>query len=112
MDSAAVEEVQLTVFGQQVGGHSLFLKLSDRAVCKPLLSREQFFYESIPQELRNYTPEYYGVSHVTCDPDFVSCSVYFYRHREGPISSCARRIYSICTPKGHTRQSGGRNDGE
>ena len=62
MEYAAVEEVQLKVFGQQVGGHSLLLKLSDQEVCKPLLSREQFFYESIPQELRNYTPEYYGTS--------------------------------------------------
>ena len=71
MDDTAVEEIRLQIFGQQVGGHSLLLKLSEQAVCKPLMSREQFFYESIPQELRSYTPEYYGVCLTVLDVSVV-----------------------------------------
>jgi hypothetical protein len=31
-------------------------------VCKPLISREQRFYESLPPEMKEFTPEYKGQS--------------------------------------------------
>lgn len=49
----------LEAFGDQVGGHYMLLKLGN-AVCKPLVPREQFFYESIPREIRSFTPQYHG----------------------------------------------------
>lgn len=51
--------VLLEAFGHQVGGHSLLMKFEDW-ICKPLLPRERFFYESIPPAIKNFTPTYYG----------------------------------------------------
>lgn len=51
--------VLLEAYGHQVGGHSLLLRLGN-ALCKPLLPRERFFYESIPGELKPFTPHYHG----------------------------------------------------
>ena len=52
--------VQLKAFDHQVGGHFLLMKLTKDTVCKPLVAREHFFYDSIPQELRSFTPEFFG----------------------------------------------------
>ena len=52
--------VELMVYGHQVGGHSLLMKFG-KAVCKPMIPRERFFYTSIPQEIREFTPVYYGM---------------------------------------------------
>lgn len=53
--------VELNVYGHQVGGHSLLMKFG-KAVCKPMIPRENFFYTSIPQQIREFTPHYYGMS--------------------------------------------------
>ena len=53
--------VELNVYGHQVGGHSLLMKFG-KAVCKPLIPRENFFYTSIPDQIREFTPTYYGTS--------------------------------------------------
>ena len=52
--------VVLKTFGCQVGGHFLLMKFVGDTICKPLVPREHFFYESIPPEVRNFTPAYYG----------------------------------------------------
>ena len=52
--------VELEVYGHQVGGHSLLMKFG-KAVCKPMIPRERFFYTSIPHEIREFTPVYYGM---------------------------------------------------
>jgi hypothetical protein len=52
----------------QVGGHSSFLRVSEHAVCKPLLPREREFYEIINaclHDLRPFTPSYFGIVNVT-----------------------------------------------
>ena len=52
--------VELRVYGHQIAGHSLLLKLG-KAVCKPVIPRERFFYAtSIPQDLKDFTPIYHG----------------------------------------------------
>ena len=51
--------VELRAYGHQVGGHSLLMKFG-KAICKPMLPREQFFYSTMPQELKKFTPVYYG----------------------------------------------------
>ena len=53
------EPVLLEAYGHQVGGHSLLLRYGD-ALCKPLLPREHFYYETIPHELKAFTPRYNG----------------------------------------------------
>ncbi|KAG8883657.1 hypothetical protein FRB97_006146 [Tulasnella sp. 331] len=56
--------VPLEPFRNQVGGHSAIYKFTKRAVCKPLVSRENLFYESVEREappLLGYIPRYLGV---------------------------------------------------
>ena len=63
--------VQLQPFGNQVGGHSHIFQFSRRAVCKPLVSRENQFYETIEREypaLLAFLPQYLGVLNVTYRP--------------------------------------------
>lgn len=52
--------VLLEPFIHQVGGHSSMMRYDDHTVCKPLISREQRFYESLPPEMKEFTPEYKG----------------------------------------------------
>ena len=52
--------VELKIYGHQVGGHSLLMKFG-RAICKPMIPRENFFYTSIPGAIRDFTPIYYGM---------------------------------------------------
>jgi hypothetical protein len=74
--------VQLQPYNNQVGGHSAIFQFSRRAVCKPLVSRENEFYEAIERDfprLLSFIPQYLGVLNVTyrhvdrtsADPDGV-----------------------------------------
>lgn len=38
------------------------MRYDDHTVCKPLIIREQRFYESLPPEMKEFTPEYKGQS--------------------------------------------------
>ncbi|KAM5263489.1 inositol hexakisphosphate kinase 3 [Ctenodactylus gundi] len=53
--------VQLEPFLHQVGGHLSVMKYDEHTVCKPLISREQRFYESLPLAMKRFTPQYKGV---------------------------------------------------
>ncbi|KAI8927441.1 hypothetical protein BC831DRAFT_392142, partial [Entophlyctis helioformis] len=58
----------LTPFKNQVGGHAAFLRVSDKALCKPLDHREQSFYETIEQfhpDLKPFIASYLGIVNVT-----------------------------------------------
>uniref|UniRef100_A0A096LWD6 Kinase n=1 Tax=Poecilia formosa TaxID=48698 RepID=A0A096LWD6_POEFO len=61
--------VSLEPFVHQVGGHSSMMRYDDHTVCKPLISREQRFYESLPPEMKEFTPEYKGVVLVCFEGD-------------------------------------------
>ncbi|KAM8930948.1 inositol hexakisphosphate kinase 1 [Pelodytes ibericus] len=61
--------VLLEPFIHQVGGHSSMMRYDDHTVCKPLISREQRFYESLPPEMNEFTPEYKGVVSVCFEGD-------------------------------------------
>uniref|UniRef100_A0A8C4WBF0 Kinase n=1 Tax=Gopherus evgoodei TaxID=1825980 RepID=A0A8C4WBF0_9SAUR len=53
--------VLLEPFIHQVGGHSSMMRYDDHTVCKPLISREQRFYESlcgVPSALREDSDGY------------------------------------------------------
>ena len=54
--------VKLNLFAHQVGGHSCILTLHNDIVCKPLNQREHQFYETMPSELEDFTPQYKGES--------------------------------------------------
>ncbi|XP_043977823.1 inositol hexakisphosphate kinase 1 isoform X2 [Gambusia affinis] len=61
--------VSLEPFTHQVGGHTSMMRYDDHTVCKPLISREQRFYESLPPEMKEFTPEYKGVVLVCFEGD-------------------------------------------
>ena len=44
----------------QVGGHYMIFEIDKEWVCKPMLAREMFFYQNLPSELKQFTPEYKG----------------------------------------------------
>uniref|UniRef100_A0A6I8PQ36 Kinase n=1 Tax=Ornithorhynchus anatinus TaxID=9258 RepID=A0A6I8PQ36_ORNAN len=52
--------VLLEPFVHQVGGHSCVLRFNDKTICKPLIQREHQFYETLPGEMRKFTPQYKG----------------------------------------------------
>ncbi|CAO1639304.1 unnamed protein product [Sympodiomycopsis kandeliae] len=63
--------VQLQPFNNQVGGHNAIFRFSKRAVCKPLVSRENQFYEAVEKDhpsLLSFIPQYLGVLNVTYRP--------------------------------------------
>ncbi|KAF8631253.1 hypothetical protein AX15_002580 [Amanita polypyramis BW_CC] len=56
--------IPLRPFRNQVGGHSAIYKFTKQAVCKPLVSRENLFYEAVECEappLLGFIPRYLGV---------------------------------------------------
>ncbi|KAF3856753.1 hypothetical protein F7725_017476 [Dissostichus mawsoni] len=61
--------VPLEPFIHQVGGHTSMMRYDDHTVCKPLISREQRFYESLPPDMKEFTPEYKGVVLVCFEGD-------------------------------------------
>ncbi|KZO94835.1 SAICAR synthase-like protein [Calocera viscosa TUFC12733] len=59
-----LEPVPLRPFRNRVGGHTAIYKFTKRAVCKPLASRENVFYEAVEREvpqLLAFLPRYLGV---------------------------------------------------
>ncbi|GAA5978355.1 hypothetical protein JCM11641_004665 [Rhodosporidiobolus odoratus] len=60
--------VPLEPFRHQVGGHNHIFRFSKKAVCKPLTSRENQFYEAVEHSsprLLGFVPQYLGVLNVT-----------------------------------------------
>ncbi len=52
--------IPLCPFRDQVGGNFMILEINDQYICKPLQARETMFYETLPDELKRFTPEYKG----------------------------------------------------
>uniref|UniRef100_A0A286XMX4 Kinase n=1 Tax=Cavia porcellus TaxID=10141 RepID=A0A286XMX4_CAVPO len=52
--------ILLEPFVHQVGGHSCVLCFNETTLCKPLVPREHQFYETLPAEMRKFTPQYKG----------------------------------------------------
>lgn len=65
MSSELLEElaregsVELESYGHQVGGHHLLFTFKD-TLCKPVIDREHFFYQTAPPLLKPYIPDYHG----------------------------------------------------
>ncbi|KAJ1660423.1 inositol polyphosphate kinase kcs1 [Dispira simplex] len=67
--------VPLTPYHDQVGGHSPFLRFSDKAICKPLIRRERDFYESIDSihsALSRFLPSYLGIVNIRFGENHIS----------------------------------------
>ncbi|KZT72671.1 SAICAR synthase-like protein [Daedalea quercina L-15889] len=64
LSQESLPHIPLRPFRNQVGGHSAIYKFTRRAVCKPLVSRENLFYEAVEREappLLDFIPRYLGV---------------------------------------------------
>ncbi|XP_010193158.1 PREDICTED: inositol hexakisphosphate kinase 3-like, partial [Mesitornis unicolor] len=61
--------VLLEPFVHQVGGHMSMMKYDEHTVCKPLVSQELSFYESLPLAMRQFTPQYKGIVSVHLKKD-------------------------------------------
>ncbi|XP_053884564.1 inositol hexakisphosphate kinase 3 isoform X1 [Malaclemys terrapin pileata] len=61
--------VLLEPFIHQVGGHMSMMKYDEHTVCKPLISQEQWFYESLPTAIKQFTPQYKGIISVCLRKD-------------------------------------------
>ncbi|XP_006050397.1 inositol hexakisphosphate kinase 3 [Bubalus bubalis] len=68
-DSVDTPGVPLEPFLHQVGGHLSVMKYDEHTVCKPLISREQMFYESLPLAMKRFTPQYKGTITVHLQKD-------------------------------------------
>ncbi|XP_054286312.1 inositol hexakisphosphate kinase 1-like isoform X2 [Macrosteles quadrilineatus] len=68
--------ISLQPFIHQVGGHSSLLCLDEETICKPVIDREQLFYETIPESLKSFVPVYYGIVKVRLiqDGDYITLS--------------------------------------
>ncbi|XP_029599824.1 keratin, type II cytoskeletal 1-like, partial [Salmo trutta] len=78
--------VPLEPFVHQVGGHTSMMRYDDHTVCKPLITREQRFYESLPPEMKEFTPEYKGMVLVCFEGDidgYINLVAYPYVESEG-----------------------------
>ncbi|XP_035244263.1 inositol hexakisphosphate kinase 1 [Anguilla anguilla] len=78
--------VPLEPFVHQVGGHTSMMRYDDHTVCKPLIAREQRFYESLPPEMKEFSPEYKGVVLVCFEGDmdgYINLVAYPYVESEG-----------------------------
>ncbi|KAK4051764.1 inositol polyphosphate kinase kcs1 [Microbotryomycetes sp. JL221] len=67
-DGRPTNTVPLEPFKHQVGGHNHIFRFSKKAVCKPLASRENEFYEALERSgpsLLAFVPQYLGVLNVT-----------------------------------------------
>src|ERR1700755_1871888 len=55
--------ISLEPFIHQVGGRSTIL-VFDQTICKPVNNRELTFYETLPEELKPFVPEFRGLIEV------------------------------------------------
>ncbi|KAK4512621.1 Vacuolar protein sorting-associated protein 55 [Mucor velutinosus] len=107
----------LLPFNNQVGGHASFFRFSKRAICKPVSSREQEFYEHIDakhHELLPFTSQYMGVLNVTyrstgtAEPPVPEVLFEKNKHLLRDWHACAnnlgRRHSSSCSPGSHPSQ--------
>ncbi|KAK1338528.1 hypothetical protein QTO34_001645 [Cnephaeus nilssonii] len=68
-DPGDAGQVLLEPFLHQVGGHLSVMKYDEHTVCKPLVSQEQRFYESLPLAMKRFTPQYRGTITVHLQKD-------------------------------------------
>ncbi|XP_071961651.1 inositol hexakisphosphate kinase 1-like [Antedon mediterranea] len=55
----------LSPFLFQVGGHNSVLKYNENTLCKPLSVREHQFYQTLPEDLMCFVPQYKGIAYVS-----------------------------------------------
>ncbi|XP_022250775.1 inositol hexakisphosphate kinase 1-like isoform X1 [Limulus polyphemus] len=83
------QPVQLEPFIHQVGGSSSMLRLDDYTLCKPLIPRELDFYESLPDKLKKFTPEYKDLDYIQPSFEIGIIEVKFTEDSDGYVTLTA-----------------------
>ncbi|KAF3855908.1 hypothetical protein F7725_016631 [Dissostichus mawsoni] len=65
----ATKAAPAELHGERGGGALLCAAPREQTICKPLITREHQFYESVPAELRKFIPQYRGVVSVSFEED-------------------------------------------
>ncbi|XP_061428910.1 inositol hexakisphosphate kinase 1-like [Lethenteron reissneri] len=94
--------VQLEPFVHQVGGHTSMLRYDEHTICKPLISREHRFYQSLPQDMRQFTPQYKGVVSVCFEENsegYISLVAYPHSERD-ELAAAAAAAAAATAPDG------------
>ncbi|NXD56388.1 IP6K3 kinase, partial [Corvus moneduloides] len=82
--------VLLQPFVHQVGGHTSMLTYDEHTICKPLVSQELSFYESLPLAMRQFTPQYKGIVSVHLKKDSLGNLTLIASPGLGQPDSCGR----------------------
>ncbi|NXF81050.1 IP6K3 kinase, partial [Sclerurus mexicanus] len=82
--------VLLEPFVHQVGGHTSMLRYDEHTVCKPLVSQELSFYESLPLAMRQFTPQYKGIVSVHLKKDSLGNLILMASPSLGQPEGCGR----------------------
>ncbi|NXL75700.1 IP6K3 kinase, partial [Leptocoma aspasia] len=82
--------VLLQPFVHQVGGHTSMLTYDEHTICKPLVSQELSFYESLPLAMRQFTPQYKGIVSVHLKKDSLGNLTLIASPGLGQPDSCSR----------------------
>lgn len=91
--SCLMEPVKLQPYSHQVGGSNSVLSLNETTLCKPLNPREHYFYLNMPEDLKQFTPEYRGLIEVKLQEDsdgYITYIGYLSKspdHQKSPVSS-------------------------
>lgn len=67
--SSIMDPVLLQPFSHQVGGSTSVMSFNETTLCKPLNPREHYFYLNMPEDLKEFTPEYRGLIEVKLEED-------------------------------------------
>jgi len=84
------------------------LCLNDNTVCKPLINRELQFYQTMPEPLHEFTPEFRGVVEVSFHEDasgYITVTAFIPKHQKLQVSSDSKS-HSEAKERVRLRRSG------
>lgn len=82
------------------------MRYDDHTVCKPLIIREQRFYESLPPEMKEFTPEYKGQSEVFLATFYLHISPSANSLTFGTTLCCRLHVADCLSRSGYTSYTG------
>lgn len=116
--ASASQAIRLSPFAHQVGGHTPLYRLTQGAICKKLINKENKFYEAIERyhpDLLSFLPRYIGVLNLTFEtkpaskkdssrPDLKTADTSDPRQRHGSRVGVAAGVTSSKSPGSQPRQ--------
>ncbi|XP_039269646.2 inositol hexakisphosphate kinase 3-like [Styela clava] len=98
--------VLLLPFGHQVSGRASILCYDETTLLKPYVSRELFFYQTLPQDLKKFTPQFRGLVTVSFIEDSRTASVLAYALPRTLVKPNTKNIIKLFDdePKPHSKR--------